>query len=55
MFILSCTNLNEYFDMFLHKEWQTQRVSNTHPKPDGYIYGYKVLPVGTDTGIDFYP
>jgi hypothetical protein len=54
MFILSCTNLNDYFDVFLHREWQTRRVLDTRPKPDGYGYEYKVLPVGTGTSMDFY-
>ncbi len=30
---------------FLYVEWQTRRVPDTRPKPDGY--GYKFLPVGT--------
>jgi hypothetical protein len=36
---------------FLYVEWQTPRVPDTRPKPDGY--GYEFLP--TDTGINFYP
>jgi hypothetical protein len=36
-------------------EWQTRRVPVTRPKPDGYGYGYKFLPAGTDMGTNFYP
>jgi hypothetical protein len=38
---------------FLHMEWQTRRVSDTHPKPDGY--GYEFLPVDIGTDTNFYP
>jgi hypothetical protein len=38
---------------FLYVEWQTRWVPDTRPKPDGYMYEF--LPVGTDTGTNFYP
>jgi hypothetical protein len=31
--------------------WCTRRVPDTHPKPDGFRYGYQFLP----TGMKFYP
>jgi hypothetical protein len=40
---------------FLYVEWQTRRVPDTRPKPDGYGYGYEFLPAGTGTGTNFYP
>jgi hypothetical protein len=40
---------------FLYVEWQTRRVPDTHPKSDGYAYGYEFLPAGTCTGTNFYP
>jgi hypothetical protein len=48
----------EIFDSYLLSCWsffyncQTRRVPDTHPKPDGY--GYKFLPVGMGTGMNFY-
>jgi hypothetical protein len=42
---------------FLHVEWQTQRVPDTHLKPDGY--GYEFLPTGVGMSMgmsmNFYP
>jgi hypothetical protein len=37
---------------FLYVEWQTRRVPDTHPKPDGYGYRYEFLLAGT--GTNFY-
>jgi hypothetical protein len=36
-------------------EWQTRRVPDTRPKPDGYRYGYGFLPAGMSMGTNFYP
>jgi hypothetical protein len=38
---------------FLHVEWQTRRVPDTHPKPDAY--GYEFLPASMGTGMNLYP
>jgi hypothetical protein len=40
---------------FLYVEWQTRRVPDTRPKPDGYGYMYEFLPTGKGTDINFYP
>jgi hypothetical protein len=39
---------------FLYVELQTRRVPDTRLKPNGYVYGYEFLPVGTGTDINFY-
>jgi hypothetical protein len=39
----------------LHMEWQTQQIYNTCLKPDGYMCGYKGLPLGIGTSLRFYP
>jgi hypothetical protein len=36
-------------------KWQTRRVPDTRPKPDGYGYGYEFLPTGTGMSTNFYP
>jgi hypothetical protein len=40
--------------MVLHVEWQTRRVPDTRPKPDGHGYGYEFPPVSMGMGTNFY-